>query len=352
MGLVLCGRDIIAASLTLMAAGCSRCSDPFYELTTTDPVVRLPADESPHCFGGVEWWYYSGRLTADAGQEFGVEVVIFHVPPIPLLLGGERWVAHFAVIDAQGPRFKYDQVEVPGPQPSAAVPDGGFDLHTPLVHMQGGNGLDLVQAIFADGSYGVSLELLDQRGPVLHDGDGYVPFGANGRAFYYSRPRMDARGTLNVGDELLDVAGQLWFDRQWGRDLNNPHQHWHWFSLRMDDGSDIMLYQFPRRGGEVAFGTFVPPSGPACSLSAEEFHVAPTATWSSPATGIEYAVGWAIELPGNNTILTVSAVIDGAELDTRATSREVYWEGLCTVRGSIGAEVIDGYAYVEQVNGP
>jgi predicted secreted hydrolase len=349
---VLVRPHILAVSLALLAAGCLRCPDPFYELTTDDPVVRLPADESPHCFGGVEWWYYSGRLTAAAGQEFGVEIVIFHVPPLPLFLGGERWVAHFAVIEVQGARFKYDQVEVPGPQSAAALAGGGFDLHTPLVHMQGGNGLDLVEAMFTDGSYSVSLELLDQRGPVLHDGDGYVPFGSNGHSFYYSRPRMDASGTLDVAGETLDVTGQIWFDRQWGRDLNNPHQHWRWFSLRMKDGTDIMLYEFPGRGGMVAFGTFVPPSAPAFSLSAEEFDVVPTATWSSPATGIEYGVGWTIELPGSNTVLTLSALVDDAELDTRTTTREVYWEGLCTVRSSMDPEAVAGYAYVEQVKGP
>jgi predicted secreted hydrolase len=349
---VLPPRHILAAGLVLLAAGCSRCSDPFYELTTAEPVVRLPADEAPHCFGGVEWWYYSGRLMAEAGRDFGVEVVVFHVPPVPLCLGGERWAAQFAVIDVQGARFKYAQIELPGPQPSAAAPGGGFDLHTPLVDMRGGNGLDLVQALFPDGSYAVSLELLDRRGPVLHDGDGYVPFGTNGQAFYYSRPRMDASGTLSVGNEMLAVTGQIWFDRQWGRDLNNPRQRWQWFSLRMHDGSDIMLYEFPGVGGAVAFGTFVPPSGPAFSLSAEDFKIVPTRTWFSAATGVEYAVGWTIELPGNEAILTVTAVVDDAELDTRATTGEVYWEGLCTISGSMGAEVVDGYAYIEQVNGP
>jgi predicted secreted hydrolase len=347
---VLARHYVLALSLPLLAAGCSCCPDPFYELTTPDPVVRLPTDEAPHCFGGVEWWYYSGRLTAGADREFGIEIVIFHVPPLPLLLGGERWVAHFAVIDVHSAQFKYDQVEVRGPQ-SATLPGNGFDLHTPLVHMRGGDGLDFVQATFADRSYSVSLELLDQRGPVLHEGDGYVPFGANGQAFYYSRPHMDASGTFSIGDEQFTVSGRVWFDRQWGRDINNPHQHWQWFSLRMNDGTDIMFYQFPRRNAAVAFGTLIPPSGPSVSLSAEDFRVAPTATWLSPATGIEYAVGWTIELPRDGTVLTLAAVVDDVELETRATTREVYWEGLCTVRSSSHPDRVDGYAYVEQVNG-
>jgi predicted secreted hydrolase len=343
--------SIVAASLAALSGGCPSCPDPFYELTTPDPRVRLPLDEAPHCFGGGEWWYYSGRLTADSGAQFGVEAVIFHVPPLPIGLPVELWSAHCAVIDVQAGRFQYDQVVVVGPHGAALTPGRGFNLNTPLIHMQGEDGSDFVEAAFADGDYGLSLALRDRRGAVLHGGDGYVPHGSSGRSFYYSRPRMDATGTLRVGGATLDVSGQLWFDRQWGRDLNDPHLAWNWFSIRLYDGTDIMLYQFPGADGPIAFGTVVPCRDPPYSLAADEFRIATSATWVSPVTGIEYGVAWDIALPGQEIDVKLTAVVDDAELDARATTQNIYWEGLCAVEGHVAGEIAEGYAYVEQVNG-
>jgi predicted secreted hydrolase len=342
--------SIVAASLAVLLGGCPTCPDPFYELTTPDPRVRLPLDEAPHCFGGGEWWYYSGRLSTDAGAQFGIEAVIFHVPPLPIGVPTDLWSAHYAVIDVQTGRFQYDQVVEAGPHGSALTPGRGFNLGTSLIQMRGEDGSDVVEARFRDGDYALRLALRDLRGAVLHGGDGYVPHGS-GWSFYYSRPRMAASGTLQLGDATLAVSGDMWFDRQWGRDLNDPHLPWDWYSIRLDEGTDIMLYTFPGRDGPVAFGTVVPAVGPPSSLAADEFRISPSATWVSPATSVAYAVAWDIELPGQGVALQVKSVVDDAELDTRSTTQSIYWEGLCTVDGYIGGEPVSGYAYVEQANG-
>jgi predicted secreted hydrolase len=346
-----CLKSAARASLALLVCGCLPCLDPFYEFTVAEPQVRLPLDEGPHCFGGGEWWYYTGRLTADTGEEFGIETVIFHVPQLPLLLVTEAWAAHYAVTDVQGRQFYYDQAASIGPQLCNIGLGTGFDLSTPLISMCGGNGEDNIQAAFADGEYALHLTLTDERSPVLHEGNGYVPYGADGKSFYYSRPRMDANGTLCVGDVTLNVSGQMWFDRQWGRDLDNPLQRWDWYSIRLDQGPDIMLFVFPGGDGQVAFGTVVPASGLTLSISAADFRIVSSATWVSSATGIEYEVGWRIELPGQQMVLTLAAVVEQAELDARTTTQDTYWEGLCTVVGQMGDQPITGYAFVEQANG-
>jgi len=342
--------SILAVACAALSGGCPTCPDPFYELTTPDPQVRLPLDEGPHCFGGGEWWYYSGRLSADDGAQFGVEAVIFHVPPLPIGLPVELWTAHYAVIDVETGQFQYDQVVVAGPHGAALVPGKGFDLNTPLIQMHGEDGRDFIEAAFRQGDYALNLALQDTRGAVLHGGDGYVPHGSSGRSFYYSRPRMDASGTLQVGDTLHDVSGEMWFDRQWGRDLNDPHLAWNWYSIRLDDGTDIMLYEFPSADGAVAFGTVMPPDEPPFALGPEDLRISPSATWVSPATGITYEVAWEIELPSADTVLKLTAVVDDVEFDARSTTQNIYWEGLCTVEGHIAGEPVQGDAYVEQAN--
>jgi predicted secreted hydrolase len=147
------------------------------------------------------------------------------------------------------------------------------------------------------------------------------------------------------------VSGQLWFDRQWGLDIRDPLQQWDWFSIRLADGRDIMLFRFPGNDGPVAFGTLVPAAGKPQHLSAADFEATPTGTWISPATGVEYCVTWKVAIPTEQLNLTVVAVANDQELDTRASTFNIYWEGLCDVEGLWQGKPVSGYAYVEQANG-
>ncbi len=340
--------------VVLMVGGCGAvslvCPDALYETSTSDPQVRLPQDESPHCFGGTEWWYYTGRLETQDRAVFGVEAVIFHMPALPFLLLADVWVAHYSILDESSGAFVYDQVRLIEPAPYPPQPQEGFQLDTPIVHMRGGDGRDELACMMGDGSFELQLALTDQRGPVLHGGNGYVPYGANGRSFYYSRPRMRAEGTLVRDGSAVAVAGEFWFDRQWGMDLRNPRQPWDWLSIRLDDGTDIMLFVFPAGGEPVAMGTYVPAGGEPVSLAADEFKIEPLSTWLSPHTGIAYDIAWEVRIPSAGLILVISAVQPDQELDARASTLNLYWEGLCTVSGQRGTQPVTGHAYVEQAN--
>ncbi len=326
------------------------CPDAYYEKTANDPQVRLPLDESPHCFGGGEWWYYTGRLKTTDERAFGIEAVVFHVPRLPLARFAEFWVAHYAVLNEATGEFFYDQTRTAELGSTSAAAYEGFDVTTPLVQMRGSGGRDELHAVMENGRFGLDLMLTDTRGAVLHNGNGYAPFGHGESAFYYSRPRMTAMGALEIDGETTAVSGQFWFDRQWGMSINDPFNEWDWFSIRLDDGIDIMLYAFPASGGGLALGTYIPSMGEERALSAEDFVITPTASWRSPHTGVLYDVAWTIELPHEALTLIITAVAEDQELDTRETTLNIYWEGLCVVGGYRGAETVTGHAYVEQAN--
>ncbi len=327
------------------------CHDAFYETSVASPEVRLPRDESPHCYGGVEWWYYTGRLLADDGSRYGIHAVVFHVPRDPLIRLNEAWVAHYAVLDVDQGSFAYDQRRILGPGPDRSMADHGFDLDAQLVQVRGFDGSDELTATLGDGRFAVNLQLHDVSGAVLHQGDGYVPYGDGGRSFYYSRPSMAATGTLELDGTPRPVTGDFWFDRQWGLDLTDPRQPWDWFSIRFDDGSRVMLYIFPADGATVAFGTYVPTQGSPVDLEAGDFVVTPFATWDSPRTGIRYDVAWTVDIDVQALAFDVVAVQVDQEIDARATTLNTYWEGLCEVAGTQMGQAATGYAYVEQANG-
>jgi predicted secreted hydrolase len=64
--------------------------------------------------------------------------------------------------------------------------------------------------------------------------------------------------------------------------------------------------------------------------------------WTSPRTRARYPVEWMVRTPAD--FYTVKAVIDPQELDSRASTGTVYWEGLSTLlNASTGQRVGQGY---------
>jgi predicted secreted hydrolase len=346
--------DVIRSRLALsvlMAAAIGCCPDAFYEKTTENPTVRLPLDEAPHCYGG-EWWYYTGRLMTDDGRGYGIEAVIFHAARVPLTPVVDEWAAHFAVLDETTGEFVYEQTRKFGPKSIGGPEPGGFDLKTDLIQMMGEEGHDHILAEMQDGPYAVDLTVEDQRGPVLHGNGGYVPYGQDDMCFYYSRPTMEATGTMQIDGEEHVVTGQLWFDRQWGSAINTPWKKWDWFSLRLDDGTNVMLFVFRDKTNPVAFGTYIPAEGEPVALSGDDFEITSTASWKSPHTGITYPAAWQIHIIPQDVTVAVTALFGDQELNVLKSTLNIYWEGLCNVSGTRGSEDISGYAYVELTNYP
>jgi predicted secreted hydrolase len=337
------------AAIVCVAVLGACCPDSLYEIRSDHPTVRLPLDEAPHCYGA-EWWYYTGHLVTDEGRGYGIEAVVFHLTRLPLTLQTDGWAAHFAVLDEATGSFLYDQVQQPEPATMGGPEPGGFDLQTSLVQMAGSEGQDRIQAAMTNGYYAVDLTLSDERGAVVYDDGGYVPFGRDGHSFYYSRPRMSASGTMHIGGQSHTVTGELWFDRQWGHSLKTALlRRWVWFSLRLDDGSDVMLYVFRGRG-EPRFGTYIPKTGEPVVLASEDFVITPKAFWKSPHTGATYPVQWDIRIIPQDFTLSVKAVANDQELDVRASTYNVYWEGQCTLTGTQAGQPVTGRAYVELTN--
>lgn len=341
------GAVTAAVGLLLATMGCDR-------LLPADAArpITLPADELPQGPGQPEWWYYNGRLESDDGRVFGIVAVVFHVPTgvIPLL--ADTWIAHYGVLDPAAGRLIYDQVGHIRPFESRpGLGESAEDLaaRTPLVRISGTGGAGRLSAVMGDGSLALELDLTDAGGPVLHGDDGLVPFGFGGRSFYYSRPSVRAAGTLDIDGAATPVRGELWFDRQWGADLRNPWLPWDWFSLRLSDGTRMMLYQF-RDSHTPTFCTFIPAEGEPFALSGEEVTVAPTRFWTSPRSLRTYPVVWEIEVPSQALSVTVSAVVDDQEIEAWGTTLNLYWEGLCDLEGVRGGDAVEGWGYAELTN--
>jgi predicted secreted hydrolase len=69
--------------------------------------------------------------------------------------------------------------------------------------------------------------------------------------------------------------------------------------------------------------------------------------WVSPTTGADYPAGWRIEIPADDLTIELSPTVADQELDTRATTGVIYWEGSQDVRATRAGRPLEGEGYVE-----
>ncbi len=315
------------------------------------PRVHFPQDEAAHN-DLTEWWYYTGHMNAvtpgGTVHHYGFELVFFQVlrsdlPPI--------YAAHFAISDITRGEFHFDQRRLI--EPDAVIPNGtsirGIDVHIGDWSIQGVNGRDHLAAEMPD--YGLHIDLLGLKPPVLHNSNGLITYSLAGFSYYYSRTRMALSGTLIDHSRPLQVRGEAWMDHQWGNFLTFGGGGWDWFSIQLSDNSEMMLYLIRDATGKD-ISTYVGYIGANASdtlLPASALHVTVLNHWISPATGANYPSGWHIEIndPRLHASLTLMPELKDQELVVYQSTGNSYWEGAVSIEGQSAGNVVHGEGYVE-----
>lgn len=318
----------------------TRAAAAFIAPTPSVEPVRFPDDEAPH-ENLTEWWYYTGHLFTADGARYGFEYVIFQAqrgafPPY--------YAAHFAITDNARQRFVYDQRDGPDARRETGA---GFSLDLGGWTMAGALGHDRLVADMP--GYAIALDLTSTKPPALHDGDGYVSFGPAGGSYYYSRTRIDVRGTLVVDGVPRPVTGEAWMDHQWGNFIQVGGGGWDWFSVQLASGWDLTISLVRGLDGALAasYGTIVDPDGVDSHLAAADIDIHVLNTWTSPESGATYPVEWEIELPKHGWSIRLTPSLADQELQTQATTGVTYWEGEVLVSGVVNGAPADGLGYVE-----
>ena len=342
------------ASVTALLGG----EDPGGFARVTAPRdFRFPEDHGPHPEFRHEWWYFTGNLRASGGRRFGYQLTFFRFALSPDHPDrGSRWgtnqayMAHFAVTDAQGNRFRFFERTGRGALDIAGATARPFRVWLDDWSAEGADASTLpVRVRAAEGGTSVDL-VLDSAGPIVLQGDrglsrkGAAPGNAS---HYYSMTRLATRGTVRVDGVTFPVEGNSWLDREWGTSsLETGQSGWDWFALQLSDGRDLMFYRLRRAdGGTDPFsaGTLVLPDRTFRPLSVDDVRIEVLDQWRSPDGGARYPSRWRLRLPSEGLELEIAARVADQEL--RTTVR--YWEGAVGARGTSRGEPVEGEGYVE-----
>ena len=314
---------------------------------------QFPRDHYDHPGFRTEWWYYTGNVRDAGGHRHGFELVFFRQGQNRDVSNPSAWrvddlyLAHLAWTDIDGRRFRsFKRLNRAGPGVAGVRADEGRIWNGNWEARWNGERQTLTAA--ADG-LALSLRLQPAKPLVIHGENSVSVKGeAPGQASHYvSFPRLDVEGTLNG----TAVTGSAWMDHEWFTNQLSPDQRgWDWFSVQLDDRTELMLFQLRRMDGSIdpnSSGTFIARDGRATHLQRGAFDLRPVDWWTSPKTGARYPTRWRIAVPSLGIDLECSAAIPEQEFAGEGETSPAYWEGAVVYRGShsgAGYLELTGYA--------
>ncbi len=347
----LAGRPQARATLKLLPA------EPLaFARATTQREFRLPEDHGPHFEFQTEWWYYTGQVAAVDGRRFGFQLTFFRrglspgPPPATGLSTNQIYFAHFAVTDVGEGRHASAERLSRGAAGLAGASGQPFrvfveDWSAEATRPDGAS----VRVRARDGGLVLHLELVATKPLVAHGERGLSPKSdAPGNAsFYVGYTRMTARGQVGTDGTGTPVTGQAWFDHEWSTSaLGSQAVGWDWFSLQLDDGRELMLFEIRRADASreaASGGTLVAHDGRTRQLRSTDFEIEILERWTSPKSRAAYPARWRLRVPSEGLELDVAPLVADQEMRTAF----VYWEGAVSVTGTSRGRPLAGRGYVE-----
>jgi predicted secreted hydrolase len=316
----------------------------------------FPRDHGTHDEYKTEWWYYTGHFVAKSGKRYGFELTFFRVgiEPPSATPPRTRWdlrdlsLAHFAITDVDGKAFRYYEKLNRSSPFTASQASGYLDVFN-----EGWRASTLADGawriVARGGADSLDLTLRTRKPPAVH-GENGVSVKAEGVGYashYYSMTRLEATGRVN-GEE---GHGLVWMDHEFGSSqLRESQSGWDWFSIQLDNETELMLYQIRRRDGTAdvtSSGSLVTADGNVIHLRHDQFRVEPAGKWRSAKSGATYPMGWRVSVPSFRIAVVLQPVLREQELVTKSSTHVTYWEGAVTVEGSSDATAVQGEGYVE-----
>ena len=296
--------------------------------------LEFPRDHGSHPDYRIEWWYITGWLRTETGEDVGVQVTFFRRrnewrTENPSALAPRQFVfAHAALADTKLGRLRHDQRGG-----RAALGLVGADQGNTRVWIDDWR-LELEEnryrAQVAAAEFAYRLDFVASGPPLLQGDAGYSRKGGlpEQASYYYSRPHLEVSGTIERDGRSERVTGRAWLDHEWSSEyLASDAVGWDWVGANLDDGGALMAFRMRNRaGGTVwAAATLASPDRSARLFGPGDVRFEVQRLWTSPRTGATYPVVMSVR--AGNATWVLEPLMSDQELDSRLSVGTVYWEG-------------------------
>jgi hypothetical protein len=306
--------------------------------------LQFPRDHGAHLGARTEWWYLTGWLGSETRPVAGFQVTFFRsrtgwpptrpaalpratccsrTPPSP------TWAAGATEHDQRIVRWNGD----PDAPLAAAATDDGACTSAPGAGVRAGRralasripARDFDRWTSCAGPHAAAAAAGRRR--LLAQG----ARGSPGQPLRTAEPQLAATAAASRGRALRRAgSGRAWLDHEWSDALLHPEAvGWDWIGMNLFDGSALTAFQLRRADGSAAVGRRQLPRRAGRRAprapSPETRCASSPRRWRSPATG---AVPGGLAGGHAGRRLRGARAADAQELDSRASTGTVYWEGL------------------------
>jgi predicted secreted hydrolase len=319
---------------------------------------EFPRDNFNHPDFQTEWWYYTGNVKDPSGHEFGFELTFFRKA---LTRGAQKpsnwsapdvYMAHLALSDISGGKFfHHERLNRAGPgiagvnAETARIWNGNWQIQWI------GNTQNL-QAFSDD--FALQLTFESQKPPVIHGigGVSQKSAGPGHASHYISLTRLIVKGDIEVQGKKFTVNGTAWMDHEFfTHQLNADQVGWDWFSLQLDNNTELMLFRLQLKDGSddpFSSGTYIDATGKTTHLTQKDFDLQPLGnTWTSDSDHAVYPIRWQVNVPSLRINLDITTPLKQQELAGKNPLSPSYWEGAIRIAGTRDASPIGGVGYLE-----
>ena len=331
---------------TLISAGLGAAAAPHLGAAPLPhKTLVFPRDAGAHPDSAIEWWYVTGyAMDNSADVAFGFQVTFFRsrVPKtqgMQSTLAAKQLVfAHAALTDVKGRKLWHDQrmARSSGAEPGQNANDRAW-TRTQDTNIQLRDwsllrqGSDLHARINAN-DFSIAVTLATSQPVLLQGKNGLSQKGPDSAqaSHYYSLPHLQVRGELILQGKRYAVgAGSTaWLDHEWSQQIMPPQAvGWDWMGINLFDGGALTAFRLRDKGGNAVWdGGSFRVQDKLFIFQHGEVVFKPQRSWKSPLSQANYPVEWIVRTPAD--FYTVRALVDNQEMDSRASTGAIYWEGL------------------------
>ena len=322
-------------------------------------VLKFPRDHGSHPDFKIEWWYLTGHLFA-GDRRFGFQATFFRLGQRPesdpegeAFGDAQIYMAHMGLSDPETGEF-YHQERLNRAGWNAGAKEGDLQVFNGDWKLERvGNFLELAGSVRSEVRF--DLRLLPHKPQVIFGEEGISRKGPEGTAasYYITFPRLDLEGTLLLGEEKLEVAGEAWMDHEISSSQLDRNQiGWDWAAFQFYDGREIMGYVLREKDGSVSPYSklvWIDREGNLTHQKAAEYRWIHQGEWESPKTGAVYPISPQIETTdpetGKRRKFLLQPTMAAQEM-VGGSGGVSYWEGACDIVDVETDEII-GRAFLE-----
>jgi predicted secreted hydrolase len=314
-----------------------------------DPVLpgkmlEFPRDRGAHPGHRIEWWYVTGVLE----NQVGFQVTFFRVRNPDAEQNPSRFApkqllfAHAALSDPANKQIVHAQKSARMLAGLVEAKEGETALRLDGWTLERSGGVYRTRIEASE--FTLELDLTPTQEPMLQGDRGFSRKGplAIHASYYYSEPHLAVSGRIVSQGKRRPVTGVAWLDHEWSSELLAAEATgWDWLGANLEGGAALMAFRIRSKDGATLWS-----HAGVRGLPPGEVRFTPLRRWKSPRTGVEYPVEMEVRV-GDRT-WKLEPILDDQELDARASTGTLYWEGAVRVTspdgpGGVGYLELTGY---------